>query len=56
MKRTALILAGALLGWLLAPALPSAAPLFQAVLLHVGTGASATALTATDGKLNVNCQ
>ncbi len=56
MKRWTWVAIGVVVGWLVAPALPSAAPLFQAVLLHVGTPTSATALTVTNGNLNVSCQ
>jgi hypothetical protein len=45
---------GILLGSLLGA--PVVAAQFQAVLVHVGLASSPTALTATNGALNVTCQ
>lgn len=50
---TLIFLLGLLLGTLTSPA---AAQAIQSVLLNVGTVQSPTALTATNGALNVNCQ
>ena len=53
MRKWGWILVGVLVGWLLAPAVPSARQFVQNVLLHA---AGPTALTATNGNLNVTCQ
>ncbi len=50
------VLVGVVLGWIVAPALPSAAPLLQNVILFTQSGTTRTALTMTGTNLNVTCQ
>lgn len=56
MTKTALtwLVVGILIGSLCGA--PVVAAQFQAVLLHVGLASSPTAITATNGALNVQCQ